>query len=220
MLYYHRYQKNNNSKLVASRFHTPNVILVDAGNCCDFYQYVNFARQYYRRDVISRVLGNTIVTRPFTVYQLTDIIINQLPQIIQQYDAKMVVVSDLLDMFVRDPQIEANEAKCLINEIVNSITKSRGLGDVLVIVSFSYVHDLFHHNNKLYLSYGRMILQRFNNCIEITDSKDNKNRAIDVKIDSSNNNSKRIKNTINDFHNGKSVSINKTDLLTVSVPTK
>src|SRR5919202_2755 len=131
--------KKNNSKLVtsSSRFHTSNVIVVAAGNNIDFYEYVNFARQYYRRDVISRVLNNTIITRPFTVYQLADIVINQLPNVIQQYDAKMVVVSDLLDMFIGDPQIEANEARYLINEIVNSITKSRELEDVLVVV-FSF----------------------------------------------------------------------------------
>ena len=141
--------KKNNRKLVASsRFHTSNVILVDAGNSTDFYQYVNFARQYYRRDVISRVLNNTIVTRPFTVYQLADIIVDQVPKVIEQYDAKMVVVSDLLDMFVRDPQIGSNEATYLTNEIVNSITKSRVLEDVLVVVSYSYAHDLFHQNNK------------------------------------------------------------------------
>ena len=70
-------------------------------------------------------MSNTIITRTFTVYQLADVIINQLPKAIQQYDAKMVVVSDLLDMFVRDPQIEANEARNLINEIVKSITKSK-----------------------------------------------------------------------------------------------
>ncbi len=93
-------KKRNNGKVGASRFHKPNVILVDSGNSTDFYQYVNFARQYYSCDVINRVLNNTIVTRPFTVYQLTDIVINQLPKVIQQYDAKMVVVSDLLDMFV------------------------------------------------------------------------------------------------------------------------
>jgi hypothetical protein len=143
-------------------------------------------------------LSNTIITRTFTVYQLADIVINQLPKVIQQYDAKMVVVSDLLDMFVRDPQIGSNEATYLINQIINSVTKSRVLEDVLVIVSFSYAHDLFHHHSKPYTSYGRTILQRFNNCIEITDSKDKKNRAIDVKISSSNN-GKRIKNTVNDF---------------------
>jgi hypothetical protein len=78
---------------------------------------VNFARQYYRRDVIDRVLNSIIITRPFTVYQLADIVINQLPNVIQLYDAKMVVISDLLDMFVRDPQIEDNEAIYLVNKI-------------------------------------------------------------------------------------------------------
>ena len=84
--------KKNSSKLVASsRVHTSNLIPVDAGNSTDFYQYVNFARQYYRRDVISRVLNNTIITRSFTVYQLADIVINQLPKVIQQYKAKMIL---------------------------------------------------------------------------------------------------------------------------------
>jgi hypothetical protein len=117
--------KKKNQQGRSRYFYTPNVIVVDAGNSTDFYQYVNFARQYCRSDVISRVLSNTIITRTFTVYQLADVIINQLPKAIQQYDAKMVVVSDLLDMFIRDPQIEANEATYLINEIVKSITKSK-----------------------------------------------------------------------------------------------
>jgi hypothetical protein len=63
-----------------------------------------------------------------------------LPKVIQRYGAKMVVVSDLLDMFVRDPQIEANEARYLINGIVDSITKTRALEDVLVVVSLPYGH--------------------------------------------------------------------------------
>ena len=83
---------------------------------------MNFARQYYSRDVISRVLSNIIVTRPFAVYQLANIVINQLPKVIQQYDAKMIVVSDLLDMFVRDPQIKANEATYL-SVINNSVRR-------------------------------------------------------------------------------------------------
>jgi hypothetical protein len=151
-------KKKNDGKLVASRFHTSNIILIDSGNSTDFYQYVNFARQYYRRDVISRVLSNTITTRPFTVYQLADIVINQLPKVIQQYDAKMVVVSDLLDMLIRDPQIKANEATYLINEIVNSITKPRALEDVLVIVSLPFVDSVYHHNDKLAISYNKTMI--------------------------------------------------------------
>jgi hypothetical protein len=210
-------KKKNNSKLVASRFHTSNVILVDSANSTDFYQYVNFARQYFRRDVLSRVLSNTIVTRPFTVYQLTDIVVNQLPQIIQQYDAKMVVVSDLLDMFVRDPQIEANEAKCLINEIVNSITKSRALEDVLVVVSLPFVGSVYHRNDQSAISYNKTIIPRFDKCIEITNVHENRDKMIHIKI---RNNSRRNKNSVNDFHDSKLLSINKIDLLTISASIK
>jgi hypothetical protein len=210
--------RKNNSKLVASsRFHTSNVILVDAGNSIDFYQYVNFARQYYRRDVVSRILNNTIVTRPFTVYQLEDIVINQLPNVIQQYDAKMVVVSDLLNMFVRDPQIGANEARHLINEIVNSITKLSALEDVLVVVSLPYEYGVcHHHSNKPFMPYNKTVFPRFDKCIEIMNGKDKKkNRMIDITIRNSNN-----MRRINNFHNGKLLSINKRDLLTLSAPAR
>jgi hypothetical protein len=211
-------KKKNNIKLVASsRFHTSNVILVDAGNSTAFYQHVNFARQYYRRDVISRVLNNTIVTRPFTVYQLADIVINQLPKVIQQCDAKMVVVSDLLDMFTHDPQIGANEATYLTNQIINSITKSSALEDVLVIVSLPFVGRAYHRNDNSAMLDNKTIIPRFDKCIEITNSRENENKMLDIKI---RNNSRRNKNSVNDFHGSKLLSISKIDLLTVSASIK
>jgi RNase H-fold protein (predicted Holliday junction resolvase) len=208
-----------NNKLAASRLHTSNVILVDGGNSTDFYLYIKFARQYYRHDVISRVLNNTIVTRPFTVYQLADIVINQLPKVIQQYNAKVVVISDLFNMFVRDPQFEANEARQLINKIVNSITRSRALEGVLVVVSLPYEDGSAynHHNNKPSMSYNRTILPRFDKCIEIVNSKDNKNKMIDIKMW---NNSRKIKNTTNNFHDRKLLLINQRDLMTVYATTE
>ena len=91
----------------------------------------------------------------------------------------MIVISDLLDMFVRDPQIEANEARYLINEIANSITKSRVLEDVLVIVSFSFVGSARHRNNTPAVSYNdKTILPRFDKCIKIMNSHENRNKMI------------------------------------------
>jgi hypothetical protein len=168
---------------------------------------VNFARQYYRRDIIDRVLNSTIITRAFTVYQLEDIVINELPKVIQQYGAKMIVISDLLGMFLHDPQIEIKEeARYLINEIVNSIIKTRTLEeDVLVIVSLPSVDSTYHHNNdKPSILYNKMILPRFSKCIEIMNSEDNENNnMIRIKIRNKySNNIRRIKKiTINDFHN-------------------
>jgi hypothetical protein len=125
---------------------------------------------------------------------------------------KMVVVSDLLDMFIRDPQVEANEARYLINELVNSITKTRILEDVLVVVSIPCEHGVHHrHNDKPALQYNKTILPRFDKCIEIMNSNEDRNKMIDIKI---RNNCTRNKNTIDDFHNHKvSSSIKERDLL-------
>ncbi|MFL6378941.1 MAG: hypothetical protein ACJ72R_15970 [Nitrososphaeraceae archaeon] len=79
-------------------------------------------------------------------------------------------------MFIRDPQIEANESKNLINEILKSITKPRALEDVLVIVSLPSVDSIYHHNDKPSMTYNKIILPRFDKCIEII-----KNRIMKIK---------------------------------------
>ena len=84
--------------------------------------------------------------------------------VIQRYGAKMIVVSDLLAMFISDPQIEANEATYLINEIVNSITKSITSEVVLVAMSLPYEHSgayHHHHSAKPFMSYNKTIFPRF-----------------------------------------------------------
>jgi hypothetical protein len=164
-------------------------------------------------------LNNIVISRAFTIYQLANILINELPKVIQQYGAKMIVVSDLLDIFIRDPQIEANEVKYLINEIVNSITKPRALEDVLVIVSLPYVDSTYVHNDKSSILYDKTILPRFDKCIEIRSNEDD-NKMIEVKIMKNySTNPRRTKNTTNDFHKNKSLSISNRDLLTLSAPT-
>jgi hypothetical protein len=159
-------------------------------------------------------LNSIIISRVFTIYQLANTFINELPKVIQKYETKMIVISDLLDMFLHDPQIELNEAKYLINEIVDSITKSRALEDVLVIVSLSYVGSAYHHNDKPAALYNKIILPRFDKCIKIMNNPENRNNIVDIKI--RNNSVRRNKNTSNDFHNHKvSCSIKERDLLII-----
>ena len=107
----------------------------------------------------------------------------------------------------------------LINETINSIAKSKALEDVLVIVSLSYNHgEFYHHRDKLFMLYSKTIFPRFDKCIEITNSHENRDKMIDLKI--RNNCSRRNKNSVNDFHDSKLLSINNIDLLTVSASIK
>jgi hypothetical protein len=119
-------------------FESTNVIFIDAGggNNSDVYQCVNFARQYGLN--IKKVLQSIMITRAFTIYQLADLIIYQLPRIVQQFNTKVIVVviSDLLNMFTQqhDPNIDYKEAIFLIRGIINSIKNT--LENILVVVFF------------------------------------------------------------------------------------
>jgi hypothetical protein len=54
---------------------------------------VDLARQY-----CLGIRNRIIVSRAFTVYQLADLIINELPKVIKQFDTRIILVSDLLHM--------------------------------------------------------------------------------------------------------------------------
>ena len=80
-----------------------NVIVIDADNSSSPYLYVDFARRYGMH--YKSVLRKVIVSRQFTIYQLTHTIIYDLPKRIQLHNPKVVVISGLLDQFYQDPYI-------------------------------------------------------------------------------------------------------------------
>lgn len=69
------------------------VIVIDADNSVSPYLYVNIAREYgmHHRNVLHKVL----VSRQFTIYQLTNTILYDLPKRIQLHKPKVVVISGL-----------------------------------------------------------------------------------------------------------------------------
>jgi hypothetical protein len=82
-----------------------------------------------------------MVSRVFTIYQLADLIIHELPKIIKELSIrnKLIVVCDLLHLFEFDPQIDKVDAKRLTKEIARSLRKLSK--DRLVIVSFSLCNN-------------------------------------------------------------------------------
>jgi DNA-directed RNA polymerase subunit RPC12/RpoP len=146
------------------------IIVIDAGNCSNVYQFVDFARQYGLE--IKNVMRGIVVSRVFTIYQLADLLIHELPKIIHQYSSrnKLIVIYGLLHLFVFDPHTDKADASQLIKEIARSLKKlSR---DRLVLVSFD------HSTNN---EYERSLLPVFDKRIEITDDVDN-NRILQINV--------------------------------------
>jgi hypothetical protein len=149
------------------------IIFVDGGNDLDIYQYVNFARQYGLD--IKKFLQSIVVSRMFTIYQLANTIIYDLSKLIiqQQYEPKVIVISDLLDMFVNDPHIKVEESKNLLKEIMVSILRTRRRrrtreisGNCLIVISLSCRHR--QQQQSLHL-YNKILLPRFDKRVEIID---------------------------------------------------
>lgn len=107
-----------------------NVIVIDADNSSSPYLYVNIAREYgmHHRNVMHKVL----VSRQFTIYQLANTIIYDLPKRIQLHKPKVVVISGLLDQLYQDPYINISEAERLVSQIVTSLHKIK---DVFIVLT-------------------------------------------------------------------------------------
>ncbi len=144
------------------------VIVIDAGNSSDPYLGINFARQYGLD--IKNTLSKIISSRAFTVYQLENLITNELSDIISKYNAKLVVISELLAMF-DDPYLDKIDAKLLLDSILESISK---LKQCLVIISVS---KLGKHDDIIKRSFDRAVVLS-NKDDTITIGIDNKNYTI------------------------------------------
>jgi hypothetical protein len=112
---------------------------------------------------IKKILQSIIVSRPFTIYQLAQLIIYELPNVIQKSNdnVKILIIPDLLNMFLKDPQVKAKEASVILKQIVSSIRKIYLNNNIISLVSLPY-HD------KQSGIYDKSLLSRFDKHIEIT----------------------------------------------------
>ncbi len=138
-------------------FGSENVIIIDAGNCSDIYRCVNLARQYGLD--IKNILKRIVVSRPFTIYQLAELAVNELPKVIKKFDAKTIIVSDILHLFLNDPQVKFVEAKNILMPIMNSIRQFSRISLNVIVVSFQ---------NDVPSGYSRFLFSNFNKYIQTT----------------------------------------------------
>jgi len=144
------------------------VFILDAGNCTDVYQFVDFMKQYGLD--IKKSLRKIMISRVFTVYQLTHFLKYELSKTIHQYKTNMVIVPDLLGMFVQEPEINVREVEFLLTEIADVLKEIPVKRKVLLITSISLNEDKLSstvHNLR------NKVLGMFNKFIKVDMNKTN-----------------------------------------------
>jgi len=100
-------------------FGSPHVIIIDAGNQSDIYQCVNFARQYGLdiKDMLRRI----VVSRAFTIYQLVNLITNELPKVIRRFDTNQWngYLSCVLRERSREQELQTRLSESLYISVLN-----------------------------------------------------------------------------------------------------
>lgn len=149
-------------------FRSSKVFVLDAGNCTDVYQFVDFMKQYGLN--IKKNLKKIMISRVFTVYQLTHFLKYELPKTIHDYRINIVIIPDLLTMFLQEAEMDFNEIKLLVTEIVDILKVITHEGKVLLITSLSLDDDQL---TPFVIDLGNRIVKSFNKCIAIDKNKTN-----------------------------------------------
>jgi len=96
------------------------VVLVDGGNTFDLYGVSGIAQQYGMDP--KGVLEQIFISRAFTAYQLTSLIMNSLKLAADKFKAKLVVISDIIGLYL-DRDVPKTEAKDVFNKLTLSLSE-------------------------------------------------------------------------------------------------
>ena len=96
-----------------------NVVFIEGGNTFRLYKITRLAQIHQLNP--RQVLEHIFISRAFTAYQLTSLIMEKLEETIKTYNAKLVVISDIAGFFL-DKDIPQEEAQRIYSQIVSYLS--------------------------------------------------------------------------------------------------
>lgn len=110
-----------------------NVVFIDGGNTFSLYKIARLAQlhQLDPRGVLERIF----ISRAFTAYQLTSLILDKLEETVKQYNAKLLVISDIAGFFL-DNDVANEEAQRVYSQIVSYLSSFARKHQIVVVATY------------------------------------------------------------------------------------
>ncbi len=110
-----------------------NVIFIDGANSFRLYQTTRLARllQLDPKQILDRIY----ISRAFTAYQMTELILQKLEETVKTFDAKLVIVSDSAAMFL-DKDVEEEESKRIYSQVTKRLSNFATETKTIVIATY------------------------------------------------------------------------------------
>jgi hypothetical protein len=99
------------------------VVLIDGGNRSDLYLFSSYAKLYGIAP--KKALRRVVTSRAFTMYQMADLVVNELAGVVDEYGAKVVVLSDVLGLLNEESGLREDEARRLAGAVWRGLEEVR-----------------------------------------------------------------------------------------------
>jgi hypothetical protein len=109
------------------------VVLIDGGNRSDLYLFSSYAKLYGVSP--RKALRRVVTSRAFTMYQTADLVVNQLGRVVDEYGAKVVVLSDVFGMLNEEAGLREDEARRLAGAVRRGLEQVKREKKVLAFVT-------------------------------------------------------------------------------------
>jgi|WetSurMetagenome_2_1015567.scaffolds.fasta_scaffold09631_6 hypothetical protein len=110
-----------------------NVVFIDGGNTFRLYQIARLA-QIHHLDP-KQALDKIYLSRAFTAYQMTALIMERLKDAVEKYDAKVVIISDVGGLFL-DKDIPEEEATRVFSQVAAYLRSFARQNQVVIIATY------------------------------------------------------------------------------------
>ena len=110
-----------------------NIIFVDGGNTFRLYQVARLAQLHKLNP--KEALERIYISRAFTAYQMTSLIMEKLKETIEKYAAKVAIISDIAGFFL-DKDVPDEEARNVFSQVIAYLQKFAKENKVILIATY------------------------------------------------------------------------------------
>ena len=124
---------------------------------------------------IKSTLNRIKISRAFTIYQLTNFIVNEIPNLIEKHSINLIAIPDLLKMFLQHPETDIEEIHYIFKAIEKAIRKISRKRNILLVTSVT-----LNNQTAIFELAQTMLLNIYNKNIELNKNKTNDRLTVKV----------------------------------------
>jgi hypothetical protein len=110
-----------------------NVIFIDGANTFRLYQVARLARLHQLNP--KQTLERIYLSRAFTAYQITSLILEKLKETVKRYNAKLVIISDIAGFFL-DKDVPEYEARRVYSQVMAYLSNFAKENNIALVATY------------------------------------------------------------------------------------